>query len=187
MSSTTIIEDAEFQNPPLRDLLLIIFHHFKALYIKPPTSLKIENTFLADMAQQAGESYETKLENYNMGLKRLNSKENSNWMEKSFDEALRLRNDKWGPTGYIKNEMQSPPANPKRKYSDMITSDLRVNQDGDFLLPSAKVEEEEEEEEDEEEEEEDEERRRTRRRRRKMRMRRGTGRTRRRLKARMLR
>ena len=56
-------------------------------------------------------------------------------MEKSFEEALRFRDDKWGPTGYIENEMECPSAiaNTKQKYTDMSSSILRYNQGGDFL------------------------------------------------------
>ena len=134
MSSTRTIEKAKFQNPPLRELLLIISLHFKALYVSPPTPVKFESTLLAEMSQQAGESYQKELENYNKGLNRLNSKENSDWMEKSFEEALRFRDDKWGPTGYIQNEMEFPSAiATKRKYTDMTSSSLRYNQGGDFL------------------------------------------------------
>ena len=56
-------------------------------------------------------------------------------MEEIFEEALQSRDDKWGPTGYIENEIKSPSAiaNTKRKYSDMSSSILRYNQGGDFL------------------------------------------------------
>ena len=135
MTSTRTIERAKFQNAPLRELLLIISLHFKVLYVSPPTPVKFENALLAEMAQQAGESYQKELENYNKSLNRLNSNENSDWMEKSFEEALRFRDDKWGPTGYIQNEMEFPSASiaTKRKYTDMTSSSLRYNQGGDFL------------------------------------------------------
>ena len=76
------------------------------------------------MVQQAGKSYEKEFEIYNRGLNRVNSKENWNWMEKIFGEALQSREDKWGPTGYIENEMECPSAiaNTKRKYTDMTPS-----------------------------------------------------------------
>ena len=46
-------------------------------------------------------------------------------MEKSFEEALRFRDDKWGTSGYIENELESPSAianAAKRKYTDMTSS-----------------------------------------------------------------
>ena len=69
MTSTRTIERAKFQNPPLRELLLIISLHFKVLYVSPPTPVKFESALLAEMAQQAGESYQKELEIYNLNLK----------------------------------------------------------------------------------------------------------------------
>ena len=64
MKSIAILEEVGFQNPPLREQLLLIFH-FKVLYISPPTSIKYESLLLAEMVQQAGKSYEKELEIYN--------------------------------------------------------------------------------------------------------------------------
>ena len=66
MTSTRTIERAKFRNAPLRELLLIIFLNFKVLYVSPPTPVKFESTLLAEMAQQAGESYQKELEIYNL-------------------------------------------------------------------------------------------------------------------------
>ena len=134
MKSTDMLEKAGFQNVPLRELLFLMSFHFKVLYISPPTPAKIQSTLLAKMTQRAGESYETTLENYQEDLNRLNSKENSDWMELSFDEALRFSDNEWGPIGYISNEMTPPVASDKikRKYSDMASSNTRNSQGGTF-------------------------------------------------------
>ena len=70
MTSTRLIERAKFQILHLRELLLLISFHFRVLYISPLTSI----TMLAEMARQAGKSYQTELEKYQEGLNRLNSK-----------------------------------------------------------------------------------------------------------------
>ena len=134
MKSTDMLEKAGFQNIPLRELLFLLSFHFKVLYISPPTPAKIQSTLLAKMTQRAGESYETTLENYQEDLNRLNSEENSNWMEVSFDEALQFSDDKWGPIGYISNEMTPPVASAKikRKFGEMSSSHTRNSQGGDF-------------------------------------------------------
>ena len=46
----------------------------------------------------------------------LNSDDDSNWMEVSF-EALEYLDNEWGPTGYISNEMTPPVAMTKWKFS----------------------------------------------------------------------
>jgi hypothetical protein len=45
MESTMMLEVAEFQDPPLLELLLKLSVTFKVLNISPPTSVKIQSTF----------------------------------------------------------------------------------------------------------------------------------------------
>ena len=138
MTSSMTLETIEFQNPPLLDLLFNLSVAFKVLYIPPPRSKKAVPP--GKTAQPAGESYQTELENYKEELRFLNSDEDSNWMEVYFKDALRFSDDEWGPTGYISNEMTSPNVSTKRKFTDMISSNIRYNQGGTFL-PSDQADE----------------------------------------------
>jgi hypothetical protein len=141
MTSTRTIERAEFQNPPLRELLLNLSYAFKVLYIPPPRRDKIGPP--GRKAQQTGDSYETELENYKEELRFLNSDKDSNWMEVYFEEAIQFPVDECGPTGYVSNQMEPPPsaiANTKRKYTDMTSSNIRYNQGGIFLLADQSAE-----------------------------------------------
>ena len=106
MKSTDMLEDIIFLNHPLRELLLRLSVAFKVLYISPPTSNKIVPP--ARKAQQAGESYQTELENYNEELRFLNSDDDPKWMEAYFEEALQYSDNEWGLTGYISNKMTPP-------------------------------------------------------------------------------
>ena len=138
MTSDMMLEIANFQNPPLLNLLLKLSVAFQVLYIPPPRPKKIGPP--GRMAQPSGESYQTELENYKEELRFLNSDEGSNWMEIYFKDALRFSDDEWGPTGYILNEMTSPNVSTKRKFTDMISSNIRYNQGGTFL-PSDQADE----------------------------------------------
>ena len=157
MTSTVTIERAKFQNPPLLNLLLKLSVTFKVLYISPPTSVKIQSTF--SKGQQAGESYQTELENYKQELKLLNSDEDPEWMENYLEEALQIPYDAWGPIGYISNEITPPVANAKtkRKFSDIMSSNTRYSQGGTFLPSdqSAEADEVQDATEDEDEDDED--------------------------------
>ena len=157
MTSTRTIERAEFQNPPLLNLLLKLSVAFKVLYIPPPKSNKIGPP--AKKAQRDGESYQTELENYNEELNFLNSDEDPEWMEIYFEEALQIPYDAWGPIGYISNETTPPVANAKtkRKFSDMKSSNTRIySQSGTFLPSDQSAEDKDDEEGTEDEDEEDE-------------------------------
>ena len=157
MTSTRTIERAEFQNPPLLNLLLKLSVAFKVLYIPPPKSDKIGPP--AKKAQRAGESYQTELENYNEELKFMNSDEDPEWMENYFEEALQIPYDAWGPIGYISNEIAPPVANAKtkRKFSDMISSNTRYSQGGTFLPSDQSADDEDDEDAAEDEDEDDDE------------------------------
>jgi hypothetical protein len=52
-------------------------------------------------------------------------------MEVYFEDALQFPDDGWGPTGYISNEMTPPFA---IANTDMISSNIRYDQGGTFLL-----------------------------------------------------
>ena len=151
-----MLEKAKFQNSPLLNLLLLISVTFKVLYISPPTSVKIQSTF--NKAQQAGESFQTELENYKEELKLLNSDHDPKWMEVYFEKALEFRDVEWGPTGYISNKMTPPVANvqTKRKFSDM-SSNTRYSQGGTFLPSDQSAEEDEVQDATEDEDDEDDE------------------------------
>ena len=131
------LERAEFQNPPLRELLLKLSVTFKVLYISPPMPVKIQST-LFKKVQQDGESYQTELEIHKEQLNLLSSDENPEWMEISFEEALQYSDDEWGPTGYISNEITPPVTNAKtkRKFSDMKSSNTRIYSQSGTFLPS---------------------------------------------------
>ena len=93
-------------------------------------------------AQQTGDSYRTALQTYKEDLDFLNSKEDSNWMEVEFEQALQFSASEWGPTEYILNKKTPPITNAKsrRTYSDMTTSRLRYTQGGTFLSSGQIVE-----------------------------------------------
>ena len=50
MSSTRVLKEVQFENSPLRDLLLKISANFRCLYIEPPTA--------EELAEQGGASYQ---------------------------------------------------------------------------------------------------------------------------------
>ena len=130
MTSDVILLKAEFENPPLCDLLLKISANFRCLYIGPPTSKSMLSDSVAeDLAEQGGESYQKVLQIYKRELDFLNSDAKSNWMELKFEEALRRSADEWGPTSHILNQQTPPTANKtKRRYSDMSSRLLGYNQ-----------------------------------------------------------
>lgn len=130
MASTYLVEDVKFQNLPLRQLLLRISDNFKVLYNSPPKREKFSSPLLTKLMYPGGDdSLQMELENYEKKLKFMNSDENSNWMEVSFEKALQYSDKKWGLTGYISNEMQPPvkTTRTKRKFSDMTSSKVQYN------------------------------------------------------------
>jgi len=124
MTSTLMLEEAEFQNPPLRNLLLGFHVAFKVLYNPPPKLNKIGPP--AKRAQRAEDSYKVELEIYEEELRFLNSDNDSNWMEVDFENALQSPVDEWGLTGYISNTTGAN-VNTKWKYTGMISSNIRYN------------------------------------------------------------
>ena len=138
MSSTRVLKEVQFENSPLRDLLLKISANFRCLYIEPLTS-EPSSKSAGKLAKQAEELNQ---QIYKQDLNFLNSDAKSDWMELKFEEALRHSADEWGPTGYILNEQSSPTANKtKRRYSDMTSSSQ-----GGIFLPSEQIVEEDEDE-----------------------------------------
>ena len=132
MTSTTMLTEAKFQNPPLLKLLLDISVNFRSLYVIPSKSHSEELTrSRIKTAQQVEDSYQRALENHEEDLKFLNSQEDSNWMEDSFQKALEYPDDEWGRADYIFNE-KAPPVNAKRLYRDMRSSNLGYSQGGTF-------------------------------------------------------
>ena len=154
MTSTITLETVEIQNPPLLELLLKLCDTFKVLYISPPTSVKIQSTF----RKTQRESYQTELENYKEELKLLNSDDNPNWMEVYFAEALEYPDDKWGPAGYISNEIKPPASSTqtKRKFSE-VSFNTRHSQGGTFSPSDQTAEEDEVQDATEDEDDEDDE------------------------------
>ena len=157
MTSSQMVEKAEFQNSALLELLLKLSDTFKVLYISPPTSVKIQSTF--KKAQRAGESYQTELEDYKEELKLLNSDDDPNWMEVYFKASLQFSENEWGPAGYISNQIIPPASSTKtkRKFSDMVSSNTRHSQGGTFLPSDQSAEEDEVQDATEDEDDEDDE------------------------------
>ena len=135
MKSNMMLEEVDFQNLPLLELLFKLSAAFQVLYVSPPKSINIQNP----PVKKSKESYQSEPENLTEGLKFLKSDDDSNWMEVYFENALQFTDDEWGPTGYISNEITSSFAtanNTKRKYTDMMTSNIRYNQGGTFYQSS---------------------------------------------------
>ena len=127
MTSTTMLTKANFQNAPLRKLLLTISLTFAPLYNLPPKDDGLTTILLATPSTGHSAHHEA-------NICRLNSRAFSNWMELSFIQALEYPDDEWGLTAYILNEKAPPVIDPKAKrlYSDMRSSNLGHSQAGTF-------------------------------------------------------
>ena len=127
MTSTRTIERAKFQNAPLRKLLFTISRTFAPLYNSLPEDDGLPTILLATPSAENVTHHEA-------NIRRLNSREFSNWMELSFIRALEYPDDEWGRVDYILNEKAPPVLDPKAKrlYSDMRSSNLGYSQAGTF-------------------------------------------------------